>query len=147
MNPFRFILGLAAFCVVAYVLYFSMQSRDVPKKIDIGSTGSFKSIPATVCRLANSGGTVSGKLYVFHDAARFDIISTLTGSPIGVHLLVTREDTAYYWVDGESTGTKGDYGPVFNNVGLGIITKVNCSPWWFPNGALFIAPQGVTFSR
>jgi hypothetical protein len=147
MNPFKVILALALAFVFAYLVYASWQTKHVPKTIDIGSPASFKSIPATVCKLSNDTGTIGGTLHVFHDAARFDITSTAAGLPVSVHMTVSRENTAYYWVDGEKNGSKGDYAEVYNRVGLGVITGIDCKPWWLPNGALFIVPQDVSFPR
>jgi hypothetical protein len=147
MNPFKVILAIALAFVFAYLAYASWQTKNVPKTLDLGTAASFKSVPATVCRLSNSSGAINGTLHVFHDAARFDITSTATGKPISVHMTVSRENTSYYWVDGEKSGSRGEYGEVYNRVGLGVITSVDCKPWWFPNGALFIVPQAVTFSR
>ena len=147
MQPFKFILALAILAILAYGVYAYWQSSNVPKTIDIGSAVSFKSIPATECTLKNDAGTITGTLYVFHDAARFDITSVVNGAPISVHVINSNEDLSYYWVDGQKQGSKGDYGPVYQTVGLGVLTQINCGSWWLPNGVLFIVPADVSFAQ
>jgi hypothetical protein len=145
MGAYKLILSLAGLCVLAYVSYAWFQASNVPKTVDITTAGSYKSIPATICSLKNDNNTVSGTLYIFHDAARFDVTSIANGGVIGVHIIDSHEDNAYYWLDGQKTGVKSGYGNLYSSVGLSLITKVDCAPWWFPDGNLFVVPQDVTF--
>jgi len=147
MAPFKFIFTLACLLFGAYLVYAVWQSGDVPKTIRIDSSANFKNIPATRCVLSNSSGRVTGTLRVFQDAARLDITSQNPGGAVVVHLLVNREDVAYYWQEGRQEGARGDYGHVHSAVGLQAITRITCRPWLFPYGGYFIVPQGISFSK
>ena len=147
MKPFALFAWIAVALLFAYGVYMFWQAGKVPATINLSSAANFKSLPATVCTLSNDANTISGTLYVFHDAARFDITSTTNGAPVNTNIIVTREDSAFIWQGGQTVGAKYDYGALYNSLQLELITQVSCTLWWIPAGDLFVVPQDVTIPK
>lgn len=147
MNPFKFIASLALILVAAYVVFALWQSGSVPATIDIRSTANFKDVPATRCTIGDIDGRIRGSLYIFHDSARFDIISSNSLKTVNVHVISNKEDGAYFWEEGSHEGTRGEYGRIYDAIGLGAITQIVCRPWWIPYGGNFIVPTGISFTK
>lgn len=145
-KPFALIASFVVMTVIGYIVYMIWQAQRVPPAINIASSMVFIDAPPMVCQAGNKAHTVGGTIKIFNDAARFDLKSNARGSLIDVHIIVNREGTGYVWVEGDAVGTYGSYDAVYGYVGLASLESMVCSPWWIPDGGLFIVPQNVTFS-
>ena len=151
IKPFQIVAGFFMLLVVGYIGFRYWQVEKVPSTVDISQASSIKSLPPTVCSIRNTQGTIKGTLYLFHDAARFDIPVPSTAADgvtksVELHVIVVHdEDTAYVWRDGDAKGYSRTYEDAYKAIGLDALSTIHCSPWWIPVGTIFIIPQDVAF--
>jgi hypothetical protein len=134
---FRNWMIILCLLLVGLGFYVLLRYHDLPTNgLNPGEPSTYASLDPTVCTFSGGSfdGAISGTMYIDHGDLRADYTYSMT-LQYSYHLIVLGS-TYGYWSD------EADAPVVIPDpVGSGGI--ISCSPWWWPNDAIFNVPPSV----
>ncbi len=134
---FRTIVALIFIILLGLGLYAYIRYQQVPNDINPGDPAAFAKAQPATCTFSGGSfdGSLSGTEYVANGNFRADYSGYVQGQLYSYHLIVHQDGSYGYWSDQENApivivNANGENG-------------AHCSPWWWPNGSVFVIPEGV----